>query len=57
MGDDHWFTDAKALADQQRKSLMCLIDEGLQLRLRASANPASQAGIRLPVLSVVFMCG
>ena len=47
--DDQLLADAKALAAQQRTSLTRLIEEGLQLRLRA--KPVPEAGIRkrLPV--------
>jgi hypothetical protein len=46
--NDQLLTDAKALAAQQRTSLTCLIEEGLQLRLRAhAAQPRGKQ--RLPV--------
>ena len=41
--------DAKALAAQQRTSLTRLIEEGLQLRLRAQAAAAPRRKLRLPV--------
>jgi hypothetical protein len=47
--DDRLLADAKALAARQRTSLTRLIEEGLQLRLRAQANPAAQGRARLPV--------
>ena len=47
--NDQLLADAKALAAQQRTSLTRLIEEGLQLRLRAQANPAQNARVRLPV--------
>ena len=43
------FADAKALMAQQRTSLTRLIEEGLQLRLRAEAASAKQGLVRLPV--------
>ena len=47
--NDQLVADAKALAAQQRTSLTRLIEEGLQLRLRAQAGPARQRPARLPV--------
>jgi hypothetical protein len=47
--NDQLLADAKALAAQQRTSLTRLIEEGLQLRLRAKANSAPLARVRLPV--------
>jgi hypothetical protein len=47
--NDQLLADAKALAAQQRTSLTRLIEEGLQLRLRANANSAKRARVRLPV--------
>ena len=47
--NDQLLADAKALAAQQRTSLTRLIEEGLQLRLRAKSNPASLGKVRLPV--------
>lgn len=47
--NDQLLADAKALAARQRTSLTRLIEEGLQLRLRASANPGTQRPARLPV--------
>jgi hypothetical protein len=47
--NDQLFADAKALAAQQRTSLTRLIEEGLQLRLRATSNPALLGRVRLPV--------
>ena len=45
--NDALLIDAKTFAVQQRTSLTRLIEEGLQLRLRA--QPASAKPIRLPV--------
>ena len=47
--NDQLLADAKAMAAQQRTSLTRLIEEGLQLRLRANANPAKRVRVRLPV--------
>ena len=47
--NDQLLADAKALAAQQRMSLTRLIEEGLQLRLRAKAEPAPRRRVRLPV--------
>ena len=47
--NDQLVADAKALAAQQRTSLTRLIEEGLQMRLRANAGPAKRARVRLPV--------
>jgi hypothetical protein len=41
--------DAKALAAQQRTSLTRLIEEGLQLRLRAKVNSVKGGRLPLPV--------
>ena len=46
--NDRLLSDAKALAAQQRTSLTRLIEEGLQLRLRAQAAPHRRK-LRLPV--------
>lgn len=45
--NDALLTQAKALAAQQRSSLTRVIEEGLQLRLRAQAMPAK--AVRLPI--------
>lgn len=45
--DDRLLARAKALAARQRTSLTRLIEEGLQLRLRAQRAPAKR--VRLPV--------
>jgi len=45
--DDALLAKAKSLAAQQRTSLTRLIEEGLQLRLRAQQVPAKR--MRLPV--------
>lgn len=45
--NDALLTQAKALAVQQHTSLTRLIEEGLQLRLRAQRAPARP--VRLPV--------
>ena len=47
--NDQLLADAKALAAQQRTSLTRLIEEGLQLRLRAKASTAAHGRVRLPV--------
>lgn len=47
--NDQLLADAKALAAQQRTSLTRLIEEGLQLRLRARTDPAKPERVRLPV--------
>ena len=46
--NDQLLADAKALAAQQRTSLTRLIEEGLQLRLRAKAASVSRGTVRLP---------
>ncbi len=46
--NDALLTEAKVLAAQQRTSLTRLIEEGLQLRLRAQQTP-SPGRVRLPV--------
>ena len=46
--DDQLLADAKALAAQQRTSLTRLIEEGLQLRLRAKATSVTRGRVRLP---------
>jgi Family of unknown function (DUF6364) len=48
--NDQLLADAKALAAQQRTSLTRLIEEGLQLRLRATAAKPARGRARLPVL-------
>ncbi len=47
--NDQLLADAKALAAQQRTSLTRLIEEGLQLRLRAKPVRPAFAKARLPV--------
>ncbi len=47
--NDQLLAEAKALAAQQRTSLTRLIEEGLQLRLRAKAACAKKGRVRLPV--------
>ena len=47
--NDQLLADAKALAAQQRTSLTRLIEEALQLRLRASTAEPGKARKRLPV--------
>ena len=47
--NDQLLAAAKALAAQQRTSLTRLIEEGLQLRLRASTAEPTGARKRLPV--------
>lgn len=50
--DDRLLADAKALAARQRTSLTRLIEEGLQLRLRAQALSQPEASLPpLPVCS------
>lgn len=47
--NDQLLADAKVLAAQQRTSLTRLIEEGLQLRLRAKATATLRGRKRLPV--------
>ncbi len=47
--NDQLLANAKALAAQQRTSLTRIIEEGLQLRLRAKAPGADRTGKNLPV--------
>jgi hypothetical protein len=47
--NDQLLADAKALAAQQRTSLTRLIEEGLQMRLRAKAEAPRRGRVRLPV--------
>lgn len=47
--NDQLLAKAKALAAQQRTSLTRLIEEGLQLRLRAKPAASKRAPTRLPV--------
>jgi len=47
--NDQLIADAKALAVQQRTSLTRLIEEGLQLRLRAQAARAAHSRVVLPL--------
>ena len=49
--NDQLLADAKSLAAQQRTSLTRLIEEGLQLRLRAHLALATRAKPRLPVFN------
>jgi hypothetical protein len=49
--NDQLLADAKALAAQQRTTLTRLIEEGLQLRLRARSVTAQRVPVRLPVFS------
>lgn len=48
--DDQLLANAKALAAQQRTSLTRLIEEGLQLRLRATSAAVPRGKPRLPVV-------
>ncbi len=50
--NDQLLADAKALAAQQRTSLTRVIEEGLQLRLRArkALTSGTRAKVRLPAL-------
>ena len=45
--NDQLLADAKVLAARQRTSLTRLIEEGLQLRLRAHANVRVRAKLRV----------
>jgi hypothetical protein len=47
--NDQLLVEAKALAAQQRTTLTRLIEEGLQLRLRARLSSAKPGRVRLPV--------
>jgi hypothetical protein len=47
--NDQLLADAKVLAAQQRTSLTRLIEEGLQLRLRAQASARGRSRAKLPV--------
>ncbi len=47
--NDQLLANAKALAAQQRTSLTRLIEEGLQMRLRAQRAPQQRGKVRLPV--------
>ena len=47
--NDQLLASAKVLAAQQRTSLTRLIEEGLQLRLRAGAEIPAKGRTRLPV--------
>lgn len=47
--NDALLAEAKALAARQQTSLTRLIEEGLQLRLRASATGTKKSTVRLPV--------
>lgn len=47
--NDQLLADAKALAAQQRTSLTRVIEEGLQLRLRAGTAEPAKTRKRLPV--------
>jgi len=47
--NDQLLADAKVLAAQQRTTLTRLIEEGLQLRLRAKSASVSRGRLRLPV--------
>jgi len=49
--NDQLLADAKALAAQQRTSLTRLIEEGLQLRLRAQSAVRVHGHTRLPVFN------
>jgi len=49
--NDQILADAKALAAQQRTSLTRVIEQGLQLRLRATAASAKRGRVRLPVFN------
>ena len=47
--NDQLLADAKVLAAQQRTTLTRLIEEGLQLRLRAKSGSVKPDRVRLPV--------
>ena len=47
--NDALVTQAKTLAAQQRTSLTRLIEEGLQLRLKAAASTRRRASVVLPI--------
>jgi len=47
--NDKLLADARSLALQQRTTLTRLIEEGLQLRLRAQARAVPPGKVRLPV--------
>ncbi len=47
--NDRLIAEAKAFAAEQRTSLTRLIEEGLQLRLRAKPVSKKRGAIRLPV--------
>jgi hypothetical protein len=47
--DDALLARAKALSARERKSLTCLIEEGLRLRLRSQAPQRSKRRAKLPV--------
>lgn len=47
--NDQLLASAKALAAQQRTSLTRVIEEGLQLRLRAKAQEATHPRKQLPI--------
>jgi hypothetical protein len=49
--NDQLLASAKALAAQQRTSLTRLIEEGLQLRLRAPAGVPMAGRVQLPVFN------
>ena len=49
--NDQLLAHAKALAAQQRTSLTRLIEEGLQLRLRAKAASVARRKVRLPAFN------
>jgi hypothetical protein len=46
---DKLLTEAKALAARQRTTLTRVVEEGLQLRLRAQRAAPRAAALRLPV--------
>jgi hypothetical protein len=47
--NDQLLADAKALAAQQRTTLTRLVEEGLQLRLRARSDSGRPERVHLPV--------
>lgn len=49
--NDRLLADAKVLAVRQGTRLTRLVEEGLQLRLRSAARPATAPKPRVPVLN------
>jgi hypothetical protein len=55
--NDTLLANAKSLAARQRSSLTRLIEEGLELRLRAGTTPYGAKGKRVPSLPVYAVRG